>query len=326
MTSPGSRFARALGVVLVVAFGLVVLPLVVLWAVPSVQALNRPLAFLACAIGYLPLPLVGLSLGLLLLLRRRWRLLAVGALVLTLVLGSAPWWRFPTASTPRPGADDLRVVSLNAEFGQADQDTVLGLAAHADMIAFQENTPEFVQSLEEKGLARDFPYRLGTAVYEAYGTMLWSRTPITLAASGHTKYTSLVARSTVRGTDWTVATLHTVSPLDGSRAWEADAAAVVDLLRPYTAEHLVVVGDFNAVDAHVTMQRIRAVGLVDAMDGWPQAAGDGWQLSWPTSTRIPAVLRIDHALHSSSVDAWRPTYVEVDGTDHRALVGIFRAR
>lgn len=326
MATPGGRFARAVGVLLLAGFGLVVVPLVVLWAVPSLQAVNRPLVFLACAIGYLPVPLVGLGFGLLLVLRGRWRLLAVGALVLTLALGSAPWWRFPTSTTPKPGVDDLRVVSLNAEFGQADQDTVLALAAHADMLAFQENTPEFVQSLVEKGLARDFPYRLGTAVYEAYGTMLWSRTPITLAAEGRTKYTSLVARSIVRGTDWTVATLHAVSPLDGSRVWEEDAKAVADLLRPYTAEHLVVVGDFNAVDAHLTMRRIRAVGLVDAMDGWPQVTGDGWQQSWPTSTRLPALLRIDHALHAPSVDAWRPTYVEVAGTDHRALVAIFRAR
>jgi endonuclease/exonuclease/phosphatase (EEP) superfamily protein YafD len=136
----------------------------------------------------------------------------------------------------------------------------------------------------------------------------------------------LVVRTMVRGTDWTVSTLHAVSPLGGSRVWESDAAAVADLLRPYTSEHLVVVGDFNAIDEHVTMRRIRALGLEDAMAGWPQTSGDGWQASWPTSARVPALIRIDHALHGGSVQAWRPSYVTVDGTDHRAVVVRFRAR
>jgi endonuclease/exonuclease/phosphatase (EEP) superfamily protein YafD len=324
--SAAVRFTRVIGVLLLAFFGLVALPLLVLLVVPPLQAVNRSAAFLACGIPYLPIPLTGVALGLLLVLAGRWRLSAVGVLVVTLVAVSIPWWRFPTSATPRPTADDLTVVSLNTEFGLADRPAILRLAASADILALQENVPELVTSLEEDGLSHDFPYRLGTTAYGASGTMIWSRTPITLAASGRTRFTSLVVRTTVRGTDWAVSTLHAVSPLDGSRGWEADAVAVADLLRPYTPEHLVVVGDFNAIDQHVTMQRIRALGLEDSMDGWPRVAGDGWQLSWPTHPRVPALIRIDHSLHSASVAAWRPQLVEVPGTDHRALVASFRAR
>jgi endonuclease/exonuclease/phosphatase (EEP) superfamily protein YafD len=228
-----------------------------------------------------------------------------------------------TAWTPRPTANALRVFSLNAEFGQADQDAILRLAASADILAFQENTPEFVQSLEDKGLLHDFPYRLGTAEYEAYGTMMWSRTPLTLVATGQTRYTSLVVHTTVHDTVWTVSTLHAVSPLDGSRAWEQDAVGIANLLRPYVGEHLVVVGDFNAIDEHLTMRRIRDVGLQDSMTGWALTAGDGWQVSWPNDPRVPFLSRIDHALHSASVDTWRPSYVTLSGTDHRAMVATF---
>ena len=149
------------------------------------------------------------------------------------------------------------------------------MAASADILAFQENTPEFVQSLEEKGLLQEFPYRLGTAEYEAYGTMIWSRTPLTLVATGRTRYTSLVVHTTVRDTVWTVSTLHAVSPLDGSRAWEQDAVGIAELLRPYVGERLVVVGDFNAIDEHLTMRRICDVGLQDSMTGSPLVAGMG---------------------------------------------------
>jgi endonuclease/exonuclease/phosphatase (EEP) superfamily protein YafD len=324
--SAGRRATRALGGLLVIGFGLVAVPLLVLLAVPPLQAVDRMWAFMACAIPYLSFLLIGASLGLLLVLGGRKRLVAVALVVVATAVASGPWWRFPTPATPQPTTDDLTVVSLNTQFGLADRATILRLAASADLLAFQENIPELVSWLEEDGLSHDFPYRLGTAAYGASGTMVWSRTPITLAASGRTQFTSLVVRTSVRGTDWTVSTLHAVSPLDGSRVWEADAAAVADLLRPYASEHLVVVGDFNAVDQHVTMQRVRAVGLEDSMDGWPLAAGDGWQASWPTHPRVPPLIRIDHALHSASVAAWRPQYVEVAGTDHRAVVAIFRAR
>jgi endonuclease/exonuclease/phosphatase (EEP) superfamily protein YafD len=156
--------------------------------------------------------------------------------------------------------------------------------------------------------------------------MIWSRSPIALVATGSTRATSLVMRTSLRGTDWTVSSVHAVSPLDGSRVWEADSAAVADLLRAYTPERLVVVGDFNAIDQHVTMRQIRALGLEDSMDGWPGVAGDGWRQSWPTHPRVPSLIRIDHALHSASVVAWRPQYVEVAGTDHRAILATFRAR
>ena len=195
---------------------LIALPLLVLFVVPSLQAVNRPLAFFAVGIPYVPIPLVIAGLGLLLALPRGRRWVAVGVLVVSLVAASAPWWRFPTAWTPRPTPNALRVFSLNAEFGQADQDAILRMAASADILAFQENTPEFVQSLEDKGLLQEFPYRLGTAEYEAYGTMIWSRTPLTLVATGQTRYTSLVVHTTVHDTVWTVSTLHAVSPKDGS--------------------------------------------------------------------------------------------------------------
>lgn len=319
----GRRPLRTVGVLAVILGGFMTLPPVLLLLVPTLQALNRPFAFLTCMIPYVSVPLVVLGLGLFLALPRRRRLVGIGLVVVSLVAASAPWWRFPMAWTPRPTANALRVLSLNVEFGQADQDAVITQAASADILAFQENTPEFVESLEEKGLAKDFPYRAGTAAYESFGTMIWSRTPLTLVAFGATRYTSLVVRTTVRGTVWTVSSLHAVSPKDGSGVWEEDARAIAELERPYVGEHLVVVGDFNAIDEHVTMRQIRDVGLQDSMTGWPLVAGDGFQNSWPHDSRVPLLIRIDHALHSASVDAWRPRYVTVAGTDHRALIATF---
>lgn len=323
----GGRLLHALGVALTVVNGVVAVCLVVLDAVPTLQPVARQLlVFLASAIPYTPVPVAGAALGLMLWLDGRPRLVGIALLGGALAIASLPWWPVPTGSTPRPTADALRVVSLNTEFGNADTRAVLRLAQSADILAFQENTPQFVRALEATGLLVDFPFRQGTALQESYGTMIWSRTPLTVAGFGATEYTSLVVRTTVRGTAWTVSTLHAASPKDGARTWERDAHAVAGLLRPYVGEHLVVVGDFNAVDEHVTMRRIRDVGLVDSMTGWPLAPGDGFQNSWPNDPRLPFLIRIDHALHSAGVDAWRPSYITVTGTDHRALTATFAPR
>lgn len=304
---------------------LLLLPLGMLYLVPSVQAANRALAAYASFIPYFPIPLATAGLGLLMALSGRIKVVGLVIVVLAVGIATTPWWREPTAETPRPPGSALKVLSLNTEFGQADPAQVIHEAASADVIALQEFTPEMLQTLEDDGLSTDFPYRAGTTGWESYGTMIWSRTPLTLLAQGRTRYESLVIRTEVRGTAWTVATLHAISPKDGVNVWTKDAAAVVEMLSPYVSEHLVVVGDFNAVDQHLTMRRIRAIGLKDSMEGWPLTPGDGWQLSWPHDHRLPFLIRIDHALHSASVEAWRPQYLTFDGTDHRGLLATFAA-
>ena len=107
----------------------------------------------------------------------------------------------------------------------------------------------------------------------------------------------------------------------------ADAHAVLKLLRSHVGEHLVVLGDFNAIEEHLTMRRLAAAGLRNAMSGWGSQGAPAWQPSWPAIRAwVPAVIRIDHALHSDSVEAWRPRYTRVRGSDHKALVAVMRAR
>jgi endonuclease/exonuclease/phosphatase (EEP) superfamily protein YafD len=126
---------------------------------------------------------------------------------------------------------------------------------------------------------------------------------------------------------WTIANVHPVAPQLGSSRWASDAGKVLELLEGHLGEHLVVVGDFNAIEEHLTMRRLAAIGLRNAMSGWRSPGVLGWQPSWPTDKAlVPPLIRIDHALHSDSVEAWRPRYVVVTGSDHKALLTTFRAR
>lgn len=223
---------------------------------------------------------------------------------------------------PREGT--LSVMSANVLFGGGDPRQVADLAHDADVVAIQENTPRFDEALHAV-LAEDFPYQLGTSKEDAGGTMLWSRTPLEHLGSGDTRFTSMVAATTVRGVKWTVANVHPSPPQMGSRLWATDAEKVLDLVHRHLSDRLVVVGDFNAIEEHLTMRRLAAAGLGNAMRGRRSGAA-AWQPSWPANRSwLPPLVRIDHALHSASVQAWRPHYVRVRGSDHKALVALFEA-
>jgi endonuclease/exonuclease/phosphatase (EEP) superfamily protein YafD len=317
---------RRIGRVAVAAVAAGTVPVAVLHAFPQVQPSSRLAVIVACGIPYLPVPVALVSLGLATSSESRgrktfWSAVLGGALV-------AAWQRW-VSTTGVIGPDlaeaDLTVVSANVQYGRGDPHVIAGLAQDADVVAIQEVTPAFEASLTSV-LGDDFPYRQGSSSDDAFGTMTWSRTPLTDVRLGDTIFTSVIATTEVRGRRWTVANVHPVPPQRGSRRWESDAQRVLDLVQGSLGERVVVVGDFNAIEEHLTMRRLAGAGLTNAMSGWSRG-GDGWQPTWPTDmTWVPRLIRIDHALHSGSVDAWRPRSVVVPGSDHKALVGAFKAR
>jgi endonuclease/exonuclease/phosphatase family metal-dependent hydrolase len=317
---------RSIGRAAAAALGVGIVPVVVLHAVPQLQPASRLAVIAACGIPYLPVPLAVLSAGMATSSEPRGR-----KMFWSVVLGAAlvTAWRRWAPSQGVPGPDlaeaDLTVVSANVQYGRGDPRLIVDLAQSADVVAIQECTPGFEASLALL-LGDDFPYREGASSDDAHGTVTWSRTPLAHARLGDTIFTSVVATTEVRGRRWRLANVHPAPPQRGSRRWESDAQRVLELVRSSLDEHLVVVGDFNAIEEHLTMRRFTNAGLRNAMSGW-SAGGDGWQPTWPTDKAwVPPLIRIDHALHSRSVDAWRPRYVVVPGSDHKALVATFRAR
>lgn len=293
---------------------------------PELQPSSTFATVAACGIPYVPIPLAAMCAGLAVGSGSRGRrilwLAAAGA-----VLAGGLRGRFvaPSSVEPAPSDRRLTVLSANVLFGRADPRHIADLAQGVDVVAIQENTPRFDKALHVI-LAADFPYQLGTSNEDATGTMLWSRTPLDHGGTGDTRFTSVVATTTVRGVSWTVANVHPSPPQLGSGQWASDAERVLDLVRSHLGEKLVVVGDFNAIEEHLTMRRFAAAGLSNAMSGSSSGGAASWQPSWPANHAwAPPLIRIDHALHSGSVQAWRPRYSRVGGSDHKALVAVFRA-
>jgi len=78
----------------------------------------------------------------------------------------------------------------------------------------------------------------------------------------------------------------------------------------------VLAGDFNAVESHWPMRRLRA-------DGWQSStdlAGAGWQPTWPVDRlRLSPLVRIDHILLSPDLTATASSRMRISGSDHLAV-------
>ena len=318
-----------LGWTLLVAGVVVSAVLLVLRLVPELHTWHHYVIAMSSFIPLLWIPVLVGCLGLLLVLRARWRLL--GAALLIAAMTVFAWPLLPEeerSDVPIAVGNTLTVLSLNLQFGQADIAEVSELVtADVDVLALQEYTPGFEEELVAAGLLEEFPHQVGTAETDASGTMLLSRTPVELVAEAEgTVFENLIATTTVEGTDWNLGVIHTAPPQMGADAWVHDGAAVEELAEPYLEENLLLVGDFNAIDQHFTMRELTADGDLRDLAARKQGEGLGWHPTWPTGTWAPSFARIDHALVSGRVRGGVTQFETVTGSDHKALLVEVAAR
>lgn len=297
--------------------------LLVLRLVPELHTWHHYMIAISSFMPLLWIPVLVGCLGLLLVLRARWRLL--GAAVLIAAMTVFAWPLLPEeerSDTPIVVGSTLTVLSLNLQFGQADIGEVSELIdADVDVLALQEYTPGFEEELTAAGVLEEFPHQVGTADTGASGTMLLSRAPVELVARAEgTVFENLIATTTVQGTEWHLGVIHTAPPQIGADAWTHEGAAVRELAEPYLEENLLLVGDFNAIDQHHTMRELTAGGDLRDLAARRQGEGLGWHPTWPTGRWVPPFARIDHALAADGVHGGVSQFVTVTGSDHKALL------
>lgn len=240
---------------------------------------------------------------------------ALVAAVLTIVLALPTVERYGGHGTQ--GTTELRVISLNVEYGEADSTQLLDEATQrdADIVVLLELTPDYLQRLGEIGFTQRYPHWVGDADSDASGSGVFSRTPLSEIGRAATIFTSIAVGTQVRGADWVIAGVHPVSPYFTASVWDRDAAAIRDLVAPLRAQNTLVIGDFNAVSQHYTMQRLYELGYSNAV----QQTGAGWQPTWPMEKSYPPLVDIDHALTSPTLRASRLDFFTITGTDHRGI-------
>jgi endonuclease/exonuclease/phosphatase (EEP) superfamily protein YafD len=264
----------------------------------------------------------GVLLGVVALLMRRW---AVGLVVslLAVVLVAAVLPRMFPDSRPIGVGTEVRVMSVNLLFGQADAKAVVDAvrAERVDVLSLQELTPAAVTALDRAGLDGMLPYRVFQPQEGPFGSGLASRYPLTeqqLTPPGSFRQPGALV-DLPGGQDIEVVAVHMLPPVvsGGPEPWQRELAGLP--LRKLDGAPRVLAGDFNATLDHVGLRRLLNNGYEDAAD----QVGAGFAPTWPVGQFWPPPVVIDHVLVDSRCPVDTFGTIDIAGSDHRAVVTQF---
>ena len=252
--------------------------------------------------------------------RRRVALAVVTLLVLLASIGHiltlAPL--FVPDDRPATGAS-FTLMTLNLHNGEADSGQVAEQATRADVVILIEATPEALNALKPLGWDERFRYSVGDVDDGVVSnTAVYSRFPL---APGR-----LIGETAFQ--QWETAVevpelgpvrlfaVHPCNPYCGGNRWDREHREVFEAVADDLTGPMVVAGDFNAVEEHGPMQRLRALGLKSVTD----VAGAGWLPTFPADRRYPPLVPIDHVLIDEQLTATSVSTFQVDGSDHLGLL------
>lgn len=319
---------RKLGWILLLLGGVPAVVLLALWLIPVLQLIGLVTVVAATFIPYLWLPTLMSLSGLILLSRRGWRWASAVLTGIAVLVWGLPLFGSLGESAP---AGDLQFISVNAQYGQADPQKLMELVLPStDLLVIQEYTPELAEHLRDVGIESDFPHVIAEPRSDAGGAAVYAREPIELISSHSTRFTNqLIRTSPIDGVEYTVANIHVIPPTFGTREWNEDSREIAEWLAPHVGAHLVVMGDFNAIAQHSTMDYFFDLGLIDPQSGISigRSSLSTWQPTWPVGMAAPPFARIDHVLVPQHSAFAQNRYVTVPGTDHKGIIGgVFASR
>ncbi|MEX0774582.1 MAG: endonuclease/exonuclease/phosphatase family protein [Phycisphaeraceae bacterium] len=270
-----------------------------------------------------------LTLALLALPLRAWRLAALAAVV-TLVNAAviAPLWvggRDPGAATPRITLMHFNVHTSNQRY--ADVCRVIG-ASRADLVFVLECNEAWARALETRVQGYSVAPDARRPRQDNFGMLLLVREglPATIVlesarlmdvTNGLAQVPAIEVRLRVDDRALSVLGLHTLPPVSSDYAMVRDAqlsaAAQWAADQQHAGRSVVVIGDFNTTPWAPSFGLLtEPAGLVNSQFGY------GLATSWPSGSwfvRIP----IDHAVHSADVWTLARELGEASGSDHRPL-------
>ncbi len=226
----------------------------------------------------------------------------------------------PAATGARgPAAAVVRVLTANVEYGGAVPALVdAARRERPDLLFVQECDPACADALAA-ALGGRLPHRAGAAREDAAGSVVLSAFP--LAAPVALPGTALEmpgATARIGGTAVRLRLAHPLPPVPGLVGrWRRELGLLRDDAAARRGAPAVVAGDFNAAQDHAAFRAVlRAGGLHDAA----RLAGRARTPSWPADLPVPAWTQIDHVLVSGDFSVRDARFLDLPGSDHRALV------
>ncbi|QKZ20044.1 endonuclease/exonuclease/phosphatase family protein [Streptomyces chartreusis] len=268
-------------------------------------------------LAFLPWLLVPAGFGLLLAVLGRWWFGVVWALAL---LGALAWFIEPYGRTTQPVGPPVvsfRVLTSNVEFGQAADALAAAVRRAKPDIVFVQECDAGCDGKLRKELGGDYPHRAATVLAGSKGSLVLSRFPLDAADDVPGTMAMPGAVADVRGNAVRLQLAHPMPPLPGrTDVWRRELGELRDFAAEDHRTPLVLAGDFNASQDHAAFRRILDTGMQDAarLDGHDRTP------SWPARTTPTFGVQIDHVLLSEDFSASAVRFLDLAGTDHRALV------
>ena len=296
-------------------------------------AAGAVILFFACALAFAP------DAFLLMLARSfmvQWALLA--AAIAVHAVFTRRWWSagaagcaavllgYPPQATVQADPDTdgkelVRVAQMNLFQPNKDHDDVLSAAraTNADVISFQEVSPEWAEALEQ-GLATDYPFHRIVPARNCYGIALFSKLPF---AEMRTEYVQgspvLCAEVSTPAGPVRLLSVHATSP--GSYAHFQRRNAQLDAIAGmvnHRAMPMVLFGDLNTVSWDRSLVRLCArTGLREHTDNL--------DATWPSFAGL-ALIPLDHIFVSNELAVAKLGTFTIAGSDHRGVMANIRLR
>jgi endonuclease/exonuclease/phosphatase (EEP) superfamily protein YafD len=263
------------------------------------------------------------------------RVLAAATAAVAALLALHAWWLAPlfTGSNPAPAHDarPLVVMNLNMYEGNADTGELLA-AVHehdVDVLVLEEISFGALRELEALGIDADYPYQIGEPNGSVDGTMVFSREPLGEPVRLPADFQSWVVEVGEGDDAFTLMAVHPRAPVPpgGVAQWSAENATMLAAARQDDAD--LVLGDFNATLDHAPMRAWKDAGYRDSLE----LVNAGWSRTWPANgitpvpgLHPPALIQIDHVLVAPTFAVTDSEVVEIDGSDHRAVLATVARR
>ncbi|AXK36967.1 endonuclease/exonuclease/phosphatase family protein [Streptomyces armeniacus] len=238
------------------------------------------------------------------------------------VLAATGWFIRPygaDAPAPReePPTARFRVLTANLEYGDATRQLVSALRRERpQLVSVQECERKCAAALRTAEMREAYPHRVIAPGNGADGSALLSTYPLRSTEPVPGELSMPGAVVDIAGTQVRVQVAHPMPPMpDGLVTWNRE----LDRLRAYADRGdspTLLAGDFNASQDHAAFRDILDTGLRDAA----RLQGQSRTPTWPSATAPPLGAQIDHVLLSEEFEAADAQFVDMNGSDHRALL------
>ncbi|MCH6163303.1 endonuclease/exonuclease/phosphatase family protein [Streptomyces sp. M600PL45_2] len=225
----------------------------------------------------------------------------------------------PAGAAERTGKARFRVLTANLRYGDATESLLKTLRRERpQIVSVQECDSRCVRALRDVRMSESYPYRHIIEGDGASGSALLSTFPLKRQGALPGRLAMPNAVADIAGTSVRVQVAHPMPPKpDALSSWRAELGA----LRSYGASRggtpTIVAGDFNSSQDHAAFRAVLRTGLNDSA----RLTGQSRTPTWPDHTPLrPMGAQIDHILVSDPLTAVEAQFVDLDGSDHLAVL------